>query len=182
MADGTEATVQITGSGGGLDQGQVDARIAAAEIPTTQLTGAFIKSITTSGLATVQLADGTETDVQVAGGGSGTDQVARDAAATAQTELDTHEASTHNEDATARTNAASAQTAAENAQTEVTTHAALPHNTDQVARDGVDTAQQAANAAGSAASDANAAAVTAAKLQPVPRRMLLPPTSASLIT
>ena len=62
LADGTEAPVQITGSGGGLDQGQVDARIAAASIPTTQLTGAFIKSITTAGLATVQLADGTETD------------------------------------------------------------------------------------------------------------------------
>ena len=68
------------------------------------------------------------------------DQVARDAAATAQGEIDTHEASTHNTDTTARTAAATVQT-------ELTAHEATPHGggggagVDQTARDAAATAQ-----------------------------------------
>ena len=89
------------------------------------------------------------------------DQTARDSAAAAQAAADAHALTQHNRDETARANAAAAQAAADGAQTEITTHGTSQHNTDQVARDGVGTAQQAANAAGAAAMNANAAAVTA---------------------
>ena len=141
----------------------------------------------TAGNYTATAIEGDDVNWQTFGTGSSTtDQTARDAASAAQVEIDTHEASTHNQDAqarasaataqaeidahetsihnqdtTARENATSAQNAADNVQTEVLAHVALPHNTDQIARDGVDVAQQAANAAGAVAMDANAAAVTA---------------------
>ena len=52
------------------------------------------------------------------------DQTARDAAGAAQADVDAHEATTHNTDTTARTNAATAQAAAEAAQTEIDDHEA----------------------------------------------------------
>ena len=85
--------------------------------------------------------------------GGGTDQTARDAAAAAQADVDTHAASTHNTDAGARTAAAAAQS-------ELDDHAASTHNTDTAARDAAQAAQDAANAAQTAAGgkiDADAA-------------------------
>ena len=67
-------------------------------------------------------------------------RTARDAAAAAQSEIDAHEASTHNTDAGARTAAANAQSAIED-------HEGTPHNTDTTARDAAAAAQAAADAA-----------------------------------
>ena len=161
MADDSEVAVQIVIPDSGQTPDQVDAQIAAADIATTQLSGAYIKEATTAGVLTVQQADGTENTVQIATGGSGLDQTARDAAATAQGEIDTHEAAQHNQDDTARANALAAQGAADGVQTLVLAHNASTHNTDAVARDGVSANELAVGIAGAAASDANAAAVTA---------------------
>ena len=60
-------------------------------------------------------------------GGGTTDQTARDAAAAAQSEIDTHEASTHNTDSAARASAAEAQA-------EIDTHESSTHNTDLTAQ------------------------------------------------
>ena len=89
-----------------------------------------------------------------AGGMGGDDQVARDAAAAAQSDITDHEASTHNTDQTARDSAAAAQT-------DITDHEAPTHNHDQVARDAAAAAQSDADAAGSTASAASGAASTA---------------------
>ena len=161
MADDSEVAVQIVIPDSGQTPDQVDARIAAADIATTQLSGAYIKEATTAGVLTVQQADGTESTVQIATGGSGLDQTARDAAATAQGEIDTHEIAQHNQDDTARANALAAQGASDGVQTLVLAHNASTHNTDAVARDGVSANELAVGIAGAAASDANAAAVTA---------------------
>ena len=152
------------GGGGGVDQTARDAAATAqGEIDTHEASTHNTDPTARAAVANVM----TEIDTHEASTHN-TDPTARTAAAAAQTdadaaqaEIDSHEASPHNEDATARANATAAQDAADNAQTEGLSHAALPHNTDQVARAGVDTAQQAANAAGAAAMDANAAAVTA---------------------
>ena len=102
---------------------------------------------------TVSFSDGTSEvyTLPSGGGGGGEDTVARDAAAAAQTtadgaqtEIDTHEASTHNTDATARTAAATAQG-------EIDTHEASTHNTDSTAR--------AAAAAAQATADTNTTGV-----------------------
>ena len=81
MADDSEVAVQVVIPDAGQTPDQVDARIAAADIATTQLSGAYIKEATTAGVLTVQQADGTESTVQIATDGSGLDQTARDAAA-----------------------------------------------------------------------------------------------------
>ena len=123
---------------------------------------------------TITFADGsTETHTLPAGGGGGVDQTARDsatnaqtaasaaqgeidtheasehntdataraAAATAQTEIETHEASTHNTDITAQSTALNARQTAEQAQTTVETHRASTHNTDGTARTAAAAAQ-----------------------------------------
>ena len=77
------------------------------------------------------------------GGGGGVDQTARDSAAAAQTEIDTHEASTHNTDTTARSTARNARQTAEQAQTAVETHRTSTHNTDEGARTAAANAQSA---------------------------------------
>ena len=86
------------------------------------------------------------------GGGSGVDQTARDSASNAQTdadaaqaEIDAHEASTHNHDATARAAAATAQGAADTAQADLDTHEGTPHNTDGTARTAAAAAQDRAD-------------------------------------
>ena len=83
----------------------------------------------------------TRTDNLPAGMGGGADQTARDAAADAQvtadgaqSDLDAHEATTHNFDATARDAAANARTTAEQAQADLDAHESSIHNTDQTAR------------------------------------------------
>ena len=64
-------------------------------------------------------------DSQITGIQAGsTDQTARDAAAAAQGDIDTHEAEPHNTDTTARTNAATAQATAETARSEIDDHEA----------------------------------------------------------
>ena len=100
------------------------------------------------------------------GGGDGTDQTARDAAATAQSEIDAHEATTHNTDTTARTAATTAQTTADAAATEIKSHEDNhPEGTDSTARTAAATAQStadsAATSAGTAQTTANAAQTTA---------------------
>ena len=122
---------------------------------------------------TVTYADGTtETFTLAAGGGSDVDQTARDAAAAAQGEIDTHEvsphntdttarnaataaqseidaheASTHNTDITARSTARNARQTGEQAQTTIETHEASTHNTDTTARTAAGAAQTTANTA-----------------------------------
>ena len=71
-------------------------------------------------------------------GGDGVDQAARDAAAAAQSEINAHEASTHNTDAGARTAAADAQSAIDD-------HERTPHNTDGPARTAAASAQDRAD-------------------------------------
>ena len=96
------------------------------------------------------------------GGGDGTDQTARNAAATAQAEIDAHELATHNTDATARAAAATTQT-------EIDNHEASTHNTDTAARTGAANAQTFAqdhaasthNTDGTARAAANAAQTAA---------------------
>ena len=151
---------------------------------------------------TVTFADGTtETHTLPAGGGGGVDQTARDsatnaqnaasaaqgeidtheasehntdataraAAATAQTEIETHEASTHNTDITAQSTALNARQTAEQAQTTVETHRASTHNTDGTARTAAAnaqiTAESARDAAAAAQSDADTAQTTAGQAQ-----------------
>ena len=77
------------------------------------------------------------------GGGDGTDQTARDAAAAAQSEIDDHEASTHNTDITARSTARNARQVGEQAQTTIETHEASTHNHDATARTAARAAQRA---------------------------------------
>ena len=83
-------------------------------------------------------------------GGAGADQTARNAAATAQSEIDAHEASTHNTDTTARSTARNARQTGEQAQTTIETHEALTHNTDTTARNAAAAAQTAATNTNSA--------------------------------
>ena len=80
-------------------------------------------------------------------GGAGADQTARDSAATAQSEIDAHEASTHNTDTTARSTARSARQVGEQAQTTIETHEASTHNHDSTARTAAAAAQTTANTA-----------------------------------
>ena len=85
----------------------------------------------------VTFEDGTSEVLDLPSGGMETphvDQTARDSAAAAQTEVDTHETSTHNTDTTARADAATAQS-------EIDTHEASTHNTDVTARTAAATAQ-----------------------------------------
>ena len=71
-----------------------------------------------AGVAVAESTDGEKVEVTIPGGGvGGDDQIARDAAAAAQAEIDAHEASAHNTDQTARNAAAAAQTTANAAQT-----------------------------------------------------------------
>ena len=79
------------------------------------------------------------------GGGGGTDQMARAAAAAAQAEIDAHEGSTHNHDATARAAAATAQGTADTAQAEIDAHKGTAHNTDGTARTAASSAQARAD-------------------------------------
>ena len=97
----------------------------------------------------VSFADGTSQSdaLPAGGGGDGTDQTARDSAASAQStadgaqsEVDAHEASTHNNDSTARTAAAAAQT-------EIDAHEASTHNTDITAQSTALNARQTAEQA-----------------------------------
>ena len=59
--------------------------------------------------------------------------MARDAAASAQADVDAHEASPHNTDTTARAAAATAKGAADTAQADLDAHEATPHNFDTIA-------------------------------------------------
>ena len=102
---------------------------------------------------TVTFTDGTtRTDNLPAGMGGGADQTARDAAAAAQADVDAHEATPHNLDTLARSNAVDARHVGEAAQatadavrTELTTHETTPHGggagADQMARDAAASAQ-----------------------------------------
>ena len=101
--------------------------------------------------------------------GGGADQTARDAAAaaqgaaaTAQADLDAHEASTHNTDQTARTAAANARATAEQSQADLDAHEATPHNFDTIARDAAADAQSAIDDHERAPHNTDGAARTAA--------------------
>ena len=111
----------------------------------------------------------TRTDNLPAGMGGGADQMARDAAAAAQvaadgaqSDLDAHELTLHNTDATARTAAASAQGAAEQSQADIDAHKSTPHNTDATARDAAADAQSAIDDHERAPHNTDGAARTAA--------------------
>ena len=103
------------------------------------------------GMLVVTFADGTTDDLDLpAGMGgmfSGTDQTARDAAAAAQSTIETHEASEHNTDITARSTARNARQVGEQAQTTIETHEASEHNHDATARTAARAAQTTADTA-----------------------------------
>ena len=75
------------------------------------------------------------------------DQVARDSAAAAQSEIDAHERATHNTDITARSTARNARQVGEQAQITIETHEASEHNHDATARTAARAAQTTANTA-----------------------------------
>ena len=112
-----------------------------------------------AGTITVIFADGTtRTDNLPAGMDGAADQTARDAAAAAQSEIAAHEATPHNLDTLARSNAVDARHVGEAAQatadalrTELTTHEGTPHGggggADQTARDAAADAQVTADGA-----------------------------------
>ena len=164
--------------------------VAAAQeavgTPGNQVTGVVVDS----GYLVVTLADGSITRQALPGMGGSEDQTARDAAAAAQAtadgaqtaadaaqaELDAHEGTPHNTDATARDAAAAAQTAADAAQAELDAHEGTPHNTDGTARTAAaaaaataataqTTASTARDAAAAAQADADTAQTTAGQAQ-----------------
>lgn len=63
----------------------------------------------------ITFADGSTESHELPAGGGGVDQVARDEAQAAQSDIDQHEATPHNHDTTARTEAGNAQTTADSA-------------------------------------------------------------------
>ena len=167
FADGTVETTPFTpgSGGGGIDQPARDAAAAAqSEIAAHELsphnTDAVARSTAVNarqiGEAAQATADAVRTELATHettphGGGGGTDQMARAAAAAAQGEIDAHEASTHNHDATARAAAATAQGTADTAQAEIDAHKASTHNHDATARAAAATAQGTADNAATAA-------------------------------
>ena len=158
--DAHEANHHPSG-GAGVDQTARDAASAAqAEINAHELTLHNTDTVARStavnarqiGEAAQATADAVRTELTTHettphGGGGGTDQMARAAAAAAQAEIDAHEASTHNHDATARDAAAAAQAGLE-------AHEASPHNTDAGARTAAAAAQGTADGAQTAAAAA----------------------------
>ena len=169
FADGTTRTDALpAGMGGGvLDQTARDAAAAAqAEIDAHEATPHNTDTVARSnavdarhvGEAAQATADAVRAELATHettphGGGAGADQMARDAAASAQADVDAHKASPHNTDATARDAAATAQgtadgaqTAAAAAQAESDAHEATPHNTDATARAAAANAQSAIEA------------------------------------
>ena len=101
-----------------------------------------------SGQLVVTFEDGSTDALDLPAGQDAEDQTARDAAAAAQTTIETHEASTHNTDTTARSTARNARQVGEQAQNTIETHEASTHNTDTVARNAAAAAQTAAAAPG----------------------------------
>ena len=99
----------------------------------------------------VTFEDGSTDELDLPAGQDAADQVARDAAAAAQSEIDTHEASEHNTDTTARSTARNARQVGKQAQTTIETHAASEHNHDATARTAARAAEAAAAAAAAAA-------------------------------
>ena len=137
--------------------GSTGEAVAAAQeamgTPGNQVTGVVVDS----GYLVVTLADGSITRQALPGMGGGEDQTARDAAAAARTaaeqaqsDIDAHEASTHNTDAGARTAAAAAAATAATAQTTAST-----------ARDAAAAAQSDADTAQTTAGQAQATATAA---------------------
>ena len=162
FSDGTTRTDALpAGMGGGADQTARDAAAAAqADVDAHELAPHNTDTVARStavnarqiGEAAQATADAVRTELTTHettphGGGGGTDQMARAAAAAAQAEIDAHEASTHNHDATARAAAATAQGAADTAQADLDTHKGTAHNTDQTARAAAATAQGTADTA-----------------------------------
>ena len=143
LADGTTRTDNLPAGmgGGGADQTARDAAAAAqADVDAHELTPHNTDTVARStavnarqiGEAAQATADAVRTELTTHettphGGGGGTDQMARAAAAAAQAEIDAHEASTHNHDATARDASAAAQAAAAAAQAEIDAHEASTH-------------------------------------------------------
>ena len=130
FADGTSRDETLpAGMGSGADQTARDAAAAAqSEINAHELTLHNTDTVARStaanarqvGEAAQATADAVRTELATHettphGGGGGTDQTARDAAATAQGAIDTHERAPHNTDQTARTAASAAQDRADNA-------------------------------------------------------------------
>ena len=176
FTDGTTRTDNLPAGmgGGGADQTARDAAAAAqADVDAHELAPHNTDTVARStavnarqiGEAAQATADAVRTELATHettphGGGGGTDQTARDAAAAAQAGLAAHEATPHNTDATARSVAQNARTTAEQAQTAVETHRNSTHNTDTTARNAAaaaqGTADNAATAATAAAATANA--------------------------
>ena len=159
FADGSVETTPFTpGGGSGVDQIARDtAATAQADLAAHEATLHNTDQTARDAAATAQgAADGaastadavrTELTAHEAtphGGGSGADQTARNAAAAAQSDLDAHELTLHNTDATARDAAQNARTTAEQSQAAIDAHAASIHNTDGPARTAAATAQGAA--------------------------------------
>ena len=156
FADGEiETTPFSPGGGGGADQIARDSAAAAqSEIDAHEASPHNTDTLARStavdarhvGEAAAAAAAALRTELETHegtphGGGAGADLMARGAAAaaqaaadTAQAEIDAHEASTHNHDATARAAAATAQGTAEQAQADLDVHALTLHNTDETAR------------------------------------------------
>ena len=140
FADGSTESHDLPAAGVMFDGTDQDARDAAAAAQgdatvaqATATTAAESAGVGRLAAAAAQVtADAAQTDIDdheanhPSGGGSGTDQTARDSAATAQAEIDAHELSTHNTDTTARDAAATTQT-------ELDEHEASTHNTDGTA-------------------------------------------------
>ena len=130
--------------GAGVDQAARDAAAAAQGTANNAATAATAAADTAN-------ANTGRLDAFPAGTG-GVDQAARDAADGAQTaadaaqaDIDTHEGTPHNHDATARAAAATAQGTADTAQADLDTHERTPHNTDGPARTAAASAQARAD-------------------------------------
>ena len=186
--------------------GSTDDAVAAAQEAVGSTSNPVTDVAISGGNLVVTFNDGTTRDEPLPAGmtGDGTDQAARDAAAAAQStgdgattaaaaaqsDIDAHEASTHNTDAGARTAAAAAAATAATAQTTASTardaaaaaqgaiaaHERAPHNTDGTARTAAaaaaataataqTTASTARDAAAAAQADADTAQATAGQAQ-----------------
>ena len=117
--------------------GLSDAVEAAQAVGTASnpVTGLAIES----GQLVITFEDGSTDALDLVAG----DQTARDSAASAQSEIDAHEASTHNTDTVARSTARNARQVGEQAQNTIEAHEGTPHGggggVDQTARAGLET-------------------------------------------
>ena len=126
----------------GYAGGVAEAQEAVGTVSNT-VTGLAVES----GQLVITFEDGSTDALDLPAGQDAADQTARDAAAAAQSTIETHEASEHNTDITARSTARNARQVGEQAQTTIETHEASEHNHDATARTAARAAQTTANTA-----------------------------------